>query len=111
MKEIVTIKGLYRNAQREHYAANGRWFHGLKEFARSVIASGPSVWPRAAIADAKRWLQAKRPGGTDAERTARRSKRKEQQSIRAMTNAASRNKGSLKPSGEGGDKKKKGRGR
>ena len=97
----ITIKGIYRGIKRD--AAEGDDVPSLKSVARSVIKAGPAAWPEYAVQDAKRWLEAKRPGGTDQERADRRAKRKEQQAMRSLKGKAKA--GALKPSGKG---KKKG---
>ena len=108
-KGPVTIKGHW-NAMRRVWSAQGITGQppSLKQTARQLasIHKGTSLERDPVVLDAQRWLQAKRPGGTDEERKARRGKRKEQQSIRLLSKAARKGKGSLKPSGEG--KKKKG---
>ena len=95
----TTIKGLFHAKKRSGEDMS------LKQLAREVVAASNVGFPKGVVADAKRWLTSKRPGGTDGQRAARRAKRKEQQAMRAMRGKAKT--GSLKPSGEG----KKGRGK
>ena len=104
-KGAITIRGYWHTAKRLAKANGIEMPMPLKEAARRLAASGVKDDP--VVLDAQRWLQSKRPGGTDAERKARREKRLEQQGIRLLARASRKGKGSLKPSGEG--KKKKGK--
>lgn len=103
----VTIKGAWHLVKRV-MAENdtGARVPTLKQYAWLMsqhINAGTETARDPIVIDAVRWLAAKRPGGTDAERQARRSKRKEQRSIRASSTKSS--KGALVASG-----KKKGKG-
>lgn len=103
----TTIKGAWNMVRRSFEENNVRDVPpSLREYARGQ-ASRSEIHP--IIADAKRWLAVKRPGGSDEQRQERKARRKERQSINAAAKAAKKGKGktNLKPSGEG---KKKGRG-
>lgn len=99
----TTVKGAWKAIRRDIKSpGTGRGlredgFPSLKAFARHH--AGSKVRDAIALA-AERWLAAKRPGGTDEERKARRTKRRDQQSLRAATKAARKGKGTLKSSGK-----------
>ena len=94
----TTIKGYYKAKKRA-----GEELPSLKAFARMII-NQPYVRPQEVVADAKRWLASKRPGGTDEQRAERKAHRKERQSRNAMAKAAK------KAAKGGGKSKKKSRG-
>ena len=83
----ITIKGawdLVRRTAKENLIKVG--LPSLKEYARGQAERSETSDP--VVRDARRWLEAKRPGGTDAERAARREKRKEQRAIRSMKSSS-----------------------
>lgn len=97
-----TLHGVYREMQRQP----GATVPSLKALARSIVSQGQEVWNVEIVADTRRWLQAKRPGGTDAERAARQERRRERRSIQAAAP-----KGGSKLKSGGGEKGSKRGGR
>lgn len=104
-----TLRGTYRDIKRTH-PENGLPVPPLKEVARGIVRAGARVWAKAVVEDTERWLAAK-AGGTPAEKKARADHRKDRKAANYAAKLAKKSKGKLKPSGEGGEKKKKGRGK
>jgi hypothetical protein len=107
-----TLRGAWRRHIKDS-AAVGLPHRPLREFARKTAAGTAAVVldkTHTVVLDAIRWLQAK-GGGSPEERKARALRRKERKATNFALKQAKRSKGSLKPSGDGGDKKKKGKGR
>jgi hypothetical protein len=101
----MTIKGAWNLVRRSFEENNVKDAPpSLRAYARGQ-ASRSETHP--IVADAKRWLSVKRPGGSDEQRQERKARRKERQSINAAAKAAKKGKGktNLKPSGEGKKKR------
>jgi hypothetical protein len=104
-----TLRGTYKSIKRTHLE-NGLPVPSLRGAARSIVRAGASVWAKAVVEDTERWLAAK-DGGTRAEKKARADHRKDRKAANYAAKLAKKSKGKFKQSGEGGEKKKKGRGK
>lgn len=103
----TTVKGAWNAAKRmqdslTHDGIRAR-IGSLREFARNLAQNDT----HGLGAEAKRWLDSKRSGGTDEQRAERKHRRKERQARNGMAKAAKKGKGNLKPSGEGKKDKKR----